>query len=75
MDEPLIGLDAPAIAAHQRRLLDRGATPSTVREVMAKLSGILQVATEHGYIPANPARAVRNVPAEQPRSVRCRRSS
>ena len=45
-------------------LLDRGATPSTVREVIAKLSGILQIATEHGHIPANPARAVRNVPAE-----------
>ena len=31
---------------------------------MAKLSGILQIATEHGYIPANPARSVRNVPAD-----------
>jgi integrase len=52
------------LAAHQRRLLDRGVTPSTVREVMAKLSGILQIATEHGHIPANPARAVRGVPAD-----------
>jgi integrase len=52
------------VAAHQRLLLDRGATPNTVREVIAKLSGILQIATEHGHIPANPARAVRNVPAE-----------
>ena len=64
VDEPLIAIDAPMVAAHQRLLLDRGATPSTVREVIAKLSGILQIATEHGHIPANPARAVRNVPAE-----------
>jgi integrase len=64
LDQPLITLDAPMVAAHQKLLLDRGATPSTVREVIAKLSGILQIATEHGHIPANPARAVRNVPAE-----------
>ena len=64
VDEPLITIDAPMIAAHQRLLLDRGASASTVREVMAKLSGLLQIATEHGYIPANPARAVRNVPVE-----------
>jgi integrase len=64
VDEPLIAIDAPTVAAHQRLLLDRGATPTTVREVMAKLSGILQIATEHGTIPSNPARSVRNVPAE-----------
>jgi integrase len=52
------------IAAHQQRLLSRGATPTTVREAVGKLSGILQIATEHGYVPANAARAVRNVPAE-----------
>ena len=64
VDEPLIGIDAPAVAAHQHLMLSRGATPSTVREVIAKLSGILQIATEHGYVPANAARAVRNVPIE-----------
>jgi integrase len=58
------------IAGHQRRLLDKGATPGTVREVIAKLSGILQIATEHGYIPANAARAVRNVPAEHGDEIR-----
>lgn len=63
-DEPLILIDAPAIASHQRLMLSRGATPSTVREVIAKLSGVLQIAAEHGYIPANPARSVRNVPKE-----------
>jgi integrase len=62
VDEPLLVIDAPMIAAQQRLLLDRGATPSTVREVIAKLSGILQIATEHGIIPANAARSVRNVP-------------
>lgn len=64
VDEPILTIDAPMIAAHQRRMLDKGCTASTVREVIAKLSGILQIATEHGHIPANPARAVRNVPAE-----------
>lgn len=66
VDEPLMTIDAPTIAAHQRLLLDRGATASTVREVMAKLSGILQVAAGHGHLPGhvNPARAVRNVPAD-----------
>lgn len=65
VDEPFITIDAPMVACYQRLLLDRGATPSTVREVIAKLSGILQIATEHGHIPANPAQAVRNVPADQ----------
>src|SRR5689334_1618685 len=45
VDQPLITIDAPMIAAHQRLLLDREATPSTVREVIAKLSGLLPVAT------------------------------
>jgi integrase len=63
-DEPLIAIDVPALAAHQRLLLDRGATPSTVREVMARLSGILQVAVEHGHLPANRARGLRKVPLE-----------
>jgi integrase len=70
IDEPLITIDAPMIAGQQRRLLDGGATPTTVREVMAKLSGILQIATEHGFIPANPVRAVRNVPAEHGDEIR-----
>jgi integrase len=64
VDQPLILIDAPMVASHQRLMLHKGATPSTVREVMAKLSGILQIATEHGYLAANPVRAVRNVPAD-----------
>jgi integrase len=64
VDEPLLAIDAPMIAAHQQLLLSRGATSTTVREAVGKLSGILQIATEHGYVPANAARAVRNVPAE-----------
>ncbi|MCL2770503.1 MAG: site-specific integrase, partial [Solirubrobacterales bacterium] len=55
---------APALAAHQRLLLKRGATPSTVREAMTKLGAILQIAAEYGYVTVNPARTVRNVPAE-----------
>jgi integrase len=73
LDEPLITLDAPAIAAHQQFLLDNPRvkgkpqterTASTVREAMSKLAAILQVAAEHGLIPANPARSIRNVSAE-----------
>jgi hypothetical protein len=70
IDEPIITLDAPTVAGQQRRLLDRGATRGTVREVMAKLSGVLQIATEHGFVPANPVRAVRNVPAEHGDEIR-----
>jgi hypothetical protein len=44
LDQPVISIDAPMIAAHQRLPIERGAT-------------------EHGHIPANPARAVRGVPA------------
>ena len=70
LDVPLTGLDVPRLAAHQRDMLDRGATPSTVREVLTRLSGILQVAVEHGLIPANAARAMRKVPAEPTEEVR-----
>ena len=62
--EPLVGIDVPMLAAHQRVLLDRGATPSTVREVMARLSGVLQVAVEHGHIAGNPVRSLRKVPLD-----------
>jgi hypothetical protein len=64
VDEPLLAIDAPMVASHQQRLLAGGATPTTVREVIGKLSGILQIATEHCYVPANAARAVRNVRTE-----------
>jgi integrase len=62
--EPLAELDVPRLAEHQRWLLDHGRSPSTVREVMTRLSGILQVATEHGHLTANPCRSLRLVPAE-----------
>jgi integrase len=63
VDEPLLGLDVARLAAHQRLLLDRGATPSTVREVLTRLSGILQIAVEQGHLNANAARALRKVQA------------
>lgn len=72
VDEPLVALDVPRLAEHQQLLLARGRTPSTVREVMARLSGILQVAVEHGKIPANPARGLRKVAAatsDEPRPL------
>ena len=76
VDEPLIALDVARLAEHQRLMLDRGATPSTVREVFARLSGILQLAAEHGYIAANSARALRKVgPTRARRSRRCPRSN
>ena len=63
-DEPLVVLDVPRLAAHQQHLLKRGRTASTVREVMTRLSGILQIAVEHGDLLANPVRSLRKVPAE-----------
>jgi integrase len=62
-DEPLLALDVPRLAIHQQFLLDHGRTPNTVRDAMTRLSGILQVAVEHGHVPGNAARALRKVPA------------
>jgi integrase len=70
LDEPLIGLDVARLAEHQRLLVDRGATPSTIREVFARLSGILQLAAEFGYVQGNAARALRKVPAEPSEEIR-----
>ncbi len=70
LDEPLTALDVPRLAAYQQRMLDRGATPSTVREVLTRLSGILQIAVEHGHIPANAARAMRKVQTEPTEEVK-----
>jgi integrase len=57
--EPLQELDVTRLTAHQRLLIDRGASAYTVRAAMSMLGAILQVAVEHGRLPANPARAVR----------------
>jgi integrase len=70
LDEPLITLDVARLAEHQRLLIDRGATPSTVRDVLVRLSGILQIATETGHLNANPVRALRKIPAESGDEVR-----
>jgi integrase len=70
VDEPLLSLDVARLAEHQRLLLDRGCTPSTVREVLARLSGILQLAAEHGYIAGNTARALRKVAADPSEEVK-----
>ncbi len=64
VDQPLLELDVPRLAEHQRLMLDRGASPRTVREVLTRLSGILQVAVEHGAMPANPVRGLRKVRLE-----------
>jgi integrase len=66
----LLTLDVARLAEHQRLLLDRGATPSTVRDVLTRLSGILQTAVEHGHLNANAARALRKVPADAGDEVR-----
>ncbi len=70
VDEPLLALDVARLAEHQRLMLDRGCTPTTVREVFGRLSGILQLASEHGYIAGNSARALRKVSAEAREEVR-----
>lgn len=70
VDEPLAALDIARLGEHQGLMLDRGATPSTVREVFARLSGILQLAAEHGYIAGNSARALRKVAADPGEEVK-----
>jgi hypothetical protein len=59
---PLDRITVPRLAGVQQHLLDRGATPHTVKTVMTMLSGILQIAVEHGVIPANPVRSLRKPP-------------
>ncbi len=59
LDQPIIAIDVPMLAEHQRKMLDGGASATTVREVMVRLSGIVQIAVEHGVIPANPVRGLR----------------
>jgi integrase len=84
LDVPLADIDVPRIAEHQQHLLThpRAAVEgerrppasvrsvTTVRRAVENLSGILQIATEHGLIPGNPARSVRKVPAERKPPVR-----
>ena len=70
LEEPLVVIDVPRLAAHQRHLLDNGRSTNTVREALTRLSGILQVAVEHGHIPGNAARAVRKIAAEPRDEVR-----
>ncbi len=69
-DEPLATLDVARLAEHQRHLLDRGVRPNTVRAVFAQIAGILQIAVEHGRIPANPVRSMRKVAPDPVAPVR-----
>ena len=62
--------NVPRLAAHQQHLLDNGRTANTVRAAMTRLSGILQAATDHGHIPANPVRGMRKVPADPTEDVK-----
>ena len=70
LDEPLLALDVVRLASHQRAMLDRGATPGTVRDVFTRLSGVLQIAVEQGQLSANPVRGLRRVPADATEEVR-----
>jgi integrase len=79
LDVPLAEIDVPRIAEHQQYLLTHGRqavegerrvaplvrSANTVRRAIEHLSGILQIAAEHGVIPGNPARSVRKVPADR----------
>ena len=65
-NEPLRAIDVPRLLAHQRYLLEHGRSANTTREALVYLSGIMQVATVHGLIPANPVRAIRKPGAERP---------
>jgi integrase len=63
-DEPLVTLDVGRLTEHQGRLLAAGVRPNTVRQIFAQIAGLLQIAVEHGRIPANPVRSMRKVKAE-----------
>lgn len=65
LDEPLRTIDVPRVVAHQHHLLETGRSPNTAREALVYLSGIMQAATEHGYIPGNPVRSVRKPLADR----------
>jgi integrase len=79
LDVPLADIDIPRIVEHQQHLLTHGREPvpgerrkapqvrsvTTVRRAIEHLSGILQIAAEHGVIPGNPARSVRKLPPQR----------
>jgi integrase len=65
LDEPLITIDVSRVVAHQHHLLETGRSANTAREALVYLSGIMQVAAEHGLIPANPVRSVRKPLADR----------
>ena len=69
-DEPLAALDVPRLALHQQYLLEHGRSINTVRQALIQLSGVLQVAVEHGHVMGNAARALRKVAAEPRGEVR-----
>lgn len=69
-DEPLGALTVPRLMAHQEHLLAHGRSVNTTRIAMTRLSGILQVAVEHGLLIANPVRSLRKVRAEADEEVR-----
>jgi integrase len=70
VDEPLLALDVTRLAEHQQLMLKKGCSPNTIRAAFAQLSGILQIATESGYVAGNSARALRKVPAEPGEEVK-----
>jgi integrase len=69
-DTALADFDVPMLVAHQGFLLGNGRSEHTARTVMTMLSGILQIAVEHGVIPSNPARAMRKVKVERKDEIR-----
>jgi integrase len=64
--EKLVAIDVERLSDVQVIMLEGGATPTTVREVLAKLAAIFEVAISQGYLPpgANPVKAVRKPPAK-----------
>lgn len=64
--EKLVAIDVERVSDVQVKMLDAGATASTVREVLAKLAAIFEVAISQGYLApgANPVKAIRKPPAK-----------
>jgi integrase len=62
LNEPLAAIDVRRVIEHQDWLLDTGRTPHTAREVLKRLSGVMQAAVRQGLVPFNPVRSVDRVP-------------
>lgn len=61
--EPMLAIDTDLMRKVQANMLKMGASPKTVKEVLAKASAIFETAIP-GYVERNPVKSVRRPPVE-----------